>query len=159
LGPIHENYWNLAGALYAYIFLELTKLGIDVAGESQLVGYPTQFPDVSMMNWENGNPNARYWVLRLIKENLGAGDILATTTCKSKGNYVVAQGIKTKQGKKLLLINKHNTDAQVLLPADITAGSIKQVDITTQENAPSQTTANGNMITLKPFAVAIVDVK
>ncbi len=47
--------------MYAYIFLvELTKIGIDIAGESQLVGYPTQFPDVSMVNWNTGNPNARY---------------------------------------------------------------------------------------------------
>ncbi len=71
LTQIPESYWNLSGALYAYIFLELTKMGIDVAGESQLVGYPTQFPDVSMMDWENGHPNARYWVLKLIKENFG----------------------------------------------------------------------------------------
>ena len=44
-------------AMYAYIYLELTKMGVDVAGESQLVGYPTQFPSVSMMDWENGKPN------------------------------------------------------------------------------------------------------
>lgn len=158
-GPIHEDYWNLAGSLYAYIFLELTKLGIDVAGESQLVGYPTQFPDVSMMNWENGNPNARYWVLRLIKENFGAGDVLATTTCKSKGNYVVAQAIKTKQGKKILLINKNKTEATVLLPADVTNSNVKQVDISTRENAPSQTSINGNVVKLKAFGVAVVEVK
>ena len=48
-------------------------MGIDVAGESQLVGYPSQFPDVSMMNWENGNPNARYWILKLLKDNFGPG--------------------------------------------------------------------------------------
>jgi len=32
-GPIDNNYWNLAGAMYANIFLELTKMGIDVIGE------------------------------------------------------------------------------------------------------------------------------
>ena len=70
---IPDGYWNLSGAMYAYVFLELTKLGIDIAGESQLVGYPTQFPDVSMMDWRNGNPNARYWVLKLLKDNFLAG--------------------------------------------------------------------------------------
>jgi hypothetical protein len=158
-GPIHEDYWNLAGALYAYIFLELTKLGIDVAGESQLVGYPTQFPDVSMMNWENGNPNARYWVLRLLKENFGPGDILVNTTCKGKGGYVVAQGIKTKQGRKILLINKQNTTAQVLLPAEANNAIIKQVDVSTRENPAAQTTLTGNVLTLKPFSVAVVELK
>ena len=64
---IPDAYWNLAGAMYAYLYLELTKMGIDVAGESQLVGYPTQYPDVSMINWKTGDPNARYWVLKLSK--------------------------------------------------------------------------------------------
>src|SRR2546430_6946605 len=52
--PIPDSYWNLAGAEYAYIFAELTRIGVDVAGESQLVGYPTQFPSVSMVDWNNG---------------------------------------------------------------------------------------------------------
>jgi hypothetical protein len=158
-GPIPDDYWNLAGAMYAYIFLELTKLGIDVAGESQLVGYPTQFPDVSMMNWENGNPNARYWVLRLLKENFGPGDILVNTSCRGKSGYVVAQAIKTSQGRKLLLINKHNTPTQVLLPADVNNAIIKQVDVTTRENPPAQKALTGNLVTLQPFSVTVVEIK
>jgi hypothetical protein len=157
-GPIPDDYWNLAGALYAYIYLELTKLGIDVAGESQLVGYPTQYPDVSMMNWENGNPNARYRVLRLLKENFGPGDNLVKTACKGKYGYVVAQGITTKQGRKILLINKHNTPSQVLL-AGANNSIIKQVDVNTRENPPSQTTLTGDLITLQPFSVAVVEMK
>ena len=156
-GPIHDRYWNLAGAMYAYIFLELTKLGVEVAGESQLVGYPTQFPDVSMMNWDNGNPNARYWVLRLLKENFGPGDVLMKTTVKGKGGHIVAQGIKTKQGRKILLINKHNTDVHVLLPAEASNSIIKQVDVITNENPPAQSTVSGNTLILKPFSVAVVE--
>ena len=55
-----------AACEYAYMFMELSKLGIDYIGESQLVGYPgvtsntTQFPDVTMIDWTNGKPNARY---------------------------------------------------------------------------------------------------
>jgi hypothetical protein len=159
-GPIDAHYWNLAGAMYAYIFLELTKLGIDVAGESQLVGYPTQFPDVSMMNWENGHPNARYWVLRLLKENFGPGDQLVNTLNKGKGSsHVVAQGITTKQGKKLLLINKHNTEVTIQLPTEAANGIVKQVDVSTGENPPVQATLSGNTITLKPFSVAVISVK
>ena len=66
---IPSLYWNAAGSVYAYLFINLTKLGIDVIGESQLVGYPSQFPSVSMIDWKNGTPNARYWVLKLIKDN------------------------------------------------------------------------------------------
>src|SRR5205807_1577984 len=74
--PIPDSYWNLAGSLYAYLFGELTKMGIDVAGESQLVGFPTQFPSVSMVDWNNGKPNARFWVLKLLHDNIGPGDKL-----------------------------------------------------------------------------------
>jgi hypothetical protein len=144
--------------MYAYIFLELTKLGIDVAGESQLVGYPTQYPDVSMMNWENGNPNARYWVLRLLKENFGAGDSLVKTTCKGKYGHVIAQGIKTSQGRKILLINKHNTPSLVLLPG-ANNSTIKQVDVNTGEKPPTKTTLTRDLVTLQPFSVAVVDMK
>ncbi|MGD0578010.1 MAG: glycosyl hydrolase family 39, partial [Bryobacteraceae bacterium] len=42
--PIPNAYWNLSGATYAYVFARLADMGIDIAGESQLVGYPTQFP-------------------------------------------------------------------------------------------------------------------
>src|SRR4029079_15601880 len=99
--PIDAHYWSLSGATYAYIFLELTKLGIDIAGESQLVGYPTQFPDVSMMNWETGNPNARYWILKLLKDNFGPGDKLVATSL-SYGD-VISQGFITAKEKKILL--------------------------------------------------------
>lgn len=158
-GPIDAHYWNLAGAMYAYIFLELTKLGIEVAGESQLVGYPTQFPDVSMMNWENGHPNARYWVLRLLKENFGPGDQLVRTTTRDKGGHLAVQGILTKQGKKILLINKHHTAVPVVLPAEAANGVINYTDIFTGENPPAQTTISGHTIVLKPFAVAVVTIR
>ena len=52
------------------------QIGIDVAGESQLVGYPTQFPSVTMVDWSDGRPNARYWVLKLLHDNFGPGDTL-----------------------------------------------------------------------------------
>src|SRR5438046_8762843 len=60
--------------MYAYLFGQLTELGIDVAGESQLVGFPTQFASVSMVDWNNGKPNARFWVLKLLHDNFGQGD-------------------------------------------------------------------------------------
>ena len=71
--PPPKASWNLAGSLYAYLYMELAQQQIDVIGESQLIGYPTQFPSVSMMNWENDKPNARFWVLKLIKDNFHPG--------------------------------------------------------------------------------------
>lgn len=156
-GPIAEDYWNLAGAMYAYIFLELTKIGIDVAGESQLVGYPTQFPDVSMMNWNNGKPNARFWVLKLLKDNFGPGDKLVRT--ESNAADAVAQGFVTKEGKKILLINKKNEQVQFQLPANANGAWISYVDKTSGENPPAKAQLTSNIITLNPFSVAVVKLK
>jgi hypothetical protein len=152
--PIPRAYWNLSGAMYAYIYLELSKIGIDAAGESQLVGYPTQFPSVSMMNWENGKPNARYWILKLLKENFGLGDKLVNTNVHAPG--VVAQGFETKDGKKLLLINKLDNEVELDLPAETKGASINYVDMTTGDNPPAKEQLAGNKIKLNPFSVAVI---
>jgi hypothetical protein len=152
-GVIPPTYWNLAGAMYAYLYLELTKIGIDVAGESQLVGYPTQFPDVSMINWTNAKPNARYWVLRLLHDNLGPGDQLKSTSLDSE--IVVAQAFVTKKGRQLLLINKYDKDQTLKLPEG--AQKISFVDESTGDDPYATKPVTGNEVTLKPHTVAIVD--
>ena len=113
--PIENSYWNLAGAMYAYIFGELTKIGIDVAGESQLVGFPTQFPSVSMVDWNNGKPNARYWVLKLLHDNFGAGDkLVEIEPAKPDNPYVYTIAFATHDGKRrVLLINKRDRAFEV----------------------------------------------
>ena len=113
--PIPNSYWNLCGATYAYVFGNLASLGIDVAGESQLVGYPTQFPSVSMVDWNTGLPNARFRILELLKNNFGPGDKIVET--KSGSPYVYALGFIARNGThKLLLINKRNRDIDLKLP-------------------------------------------
>jgi hypothetical protein len=76
---IPEAYWNLSGAVYAYVFANLAVMGIDIAGESQLVGYPSQFPSVSMVDWNTGAPNARFRVLELLIKHFRPGGQLFNT--------------------------------------------------------------------------------
>jgi hypothetical protein len=156
--PIPDDYWNLSGAMYAHMFLEMTRMGIDVAGESQLVGYPSQFPDVSMVNWTTGNPNARYWVLKLLIENFGAGDKLVSANYGGPES-IDYQAFVTKKGKRILLINKRNTEMQITLPAEEKNGTVRSVDITTKENPPASMQLTGNTFTLKPFSVTVVELK
>ena len=150
---IPNTYWNLSGAMYAYIFLELTKMGVDVAGESQLVGYPTQFPSVSMMNWKNGKPNSRFWVLKLLRDNFGKGNKLVVTRSNIPG--VVTQGFITNEGNKLLIINKELQSVEFQLPEN--AVSITYVDPSTGENPPAKDKLTGNTVKLKGFSVAVID--
>ncbi len=74
--------------MYAYLYIEAAKLGIDVVGESQLVGYPTQYPSVSMMNYNTTEPNPRFWVLKLLKDNFGPGDHLVEEVLNAIGIWL-----------------------------------------------------------------------
>lgn len=151
---IVDDYWNLSGAMYAYLYIELTKIGIDVAGESQLVGYPSQFPSVSMMDWTNGRPNARYWVLSLLRKNFGPGDKLVDT--QSGNAQVAAQAFITKEGKKLLLINKRNKRITLDLRNEVKNAKVSCVDISTGEKPPDQYSLNAPHVVLKPFSVTVI---
>ena len=151
--PIPDSYWNLSGASYAYVFGNLATMGIDVAGESQLVGYPTQFPSVSMVDWNTGAPNARFRVLELLKNNFGPGDKIVKSP--NTHPFVYALGMVKPQGdRRLLLVNKRNRDIEVTLPG--AARGIEYVDQTTKGNAPVKKSISGDKLTLRGLSVAVV---
>jgi len=155
--PIPNSYWNLAGAMYAYVFGELTRIGIDVAGESQLVGYPTQFPSVSMVDWTTGQPNARYWVLKLLIDTFAPGDELVETRVEGKdGRYVYALGaIDRDRTRHLLVVNTRNRAFELKLPG-ATGATVARVDQTTGFQPPATAQMSGETLTLGGFAVAVV---
>jgi hypothetical protein len=152
--PIANSYWNLAGATYAYLFGELSRIGIDVAGESQLVGYPTQFPSVSMVDWTTGKPNARYWVLKLLKDSFGPGDKLVQTSVANR--YVYGFGAVTRDGKRrVMLVSKRNRPFEVTIPG-ATGGEVRWVDQATAQQPPASARLEGDVVRLGGFAVAVV---
>jgi hypothetical protein len=152
--PIENSYWNLAGALYAYLFGEMTKMGIDVAGESQLVGFPTQYPSVSMVDWNDGKPNARFWVLKLLRDNFGPGDKIVEIP--DDNPYVYALAFSTHDGKRrVLLINKRDRKFEVSV-AGAAAGQISFVDQTTNFQPPATAKLSSDSVTLGGYSVAVV---
>jgi len=157
---IPHRYWNAAGALYGFLFVELSKLGVDVIGESQLVGYPSQFPSVSMIDYNNGKPNARYWVLKLIKDNFHPGDKLVANKPQEHGSSdVLIQGFITPQGKKVLLVNKTNSDKKVSLSSDFQSAASSTVDEETGDEAPRAGKTDGAELKMAPFAVTVLTVQ
>lgn len=154
--PPPAGYYNLAGSLYAYLFIQLSRLQIDMIGESQLVGYPTQYPSVSMMDWTTNQPNPRFWVLKMIKDNFHPGDTLVDTDLNSPD--VAAQAYITPSGHKLLLANKQNHAIEVKLPDAAKATALTVDESTGDEPAHSVKPANGQM-KLQPFAVTVVSWK
>ncbi len=153
---IPARYWNAAGALYGYLFIELAKQGIDVIGESQLVGYPSQFPSVSMIDWTNGKPNARYWVLKLIRDNFHPGDRLAPTHLGRGASGLAAQAFVTPHGKKLLLVNKRNREQEIALPGAPGGAALSTVDEASGEQPARNSQQTGPTVRLAPFAVTVV---
>ena len=153
---------NIApGSSAIIVFVELSKLGVDVIGESQLVGYPSQFPSVSMIDYDNGKPNARYWVLKLIKDNFHPGDKLVALK-PAKGfepNDVMIQGFITPQGRKVLLVNKANSEKTVKLSSELHDAASLTVDEETGDEAPRATAAAGDELKLAPFAVTVLTPK
>jgi Glycosyl hydrolases family 39 len=150
--PIPDSYWNLCGATYAYVFGQLASLGINVAGESQLVGYPTQFPSVSLVDWNTGAPNARFRVLQLLKNNFAPGEQIVETKVDSGEVYALGF-IKQDGTKTVLLINKRDHEAHLTLGQKVK--QVEVVDETTKASPPSKQMVDRTEFTLKPYSVAV----
>ncbi len=158
---IPNSYWSLTGAMFTYIFGELSRMGIDVAGESQLVGYPTQFPSVSMVDWNNGKPNPRFWVLKLLHDNFGPGDKVVEIAPPGHSEppanpYVYSLAMVTKDGKRrVLLANKRDRTFQLSIPGSA-GGQMELVDQITGFDPPKSVRLDSDQITLNGFGVAVV---
>jgi hypothetical protein len=154
-----DAYWAMSAVWFAYLYAGLARQGIDVVGESQMVGYPTQFPSLTMVNWNSGQPNARYWVLKLIHDNFGPGDKLVETDSpisRMYASYALAQGFVTRDGKrKLLLANKRDRSFDFSIPGGDGA-EVVYVDRTTGSQPPVTTHLKGDRMTLRGLAVAVV---
>ena len=151
--PIPQSYWHLSGATYAYLFAQLAPLGIDILGESQLVGYPTQFPSVSMVDWTTGAPNARYRILELLKNNFTSGGKIVKSSLES--SYASALAFVDAKGqRKVLLVNKRDRDLELKLPQPAVA--IEVVDQTSRNDPPAKRSLNSAQLKLGGLAVAVV---
>jgi hypothetical protein len=132
--PIPDLYWNIGAAHFAYTYLKLARIGIDVVGMSQLIGNPKQFPSVSMVNWEDGRGNARYWALKLISDHLslrlGSRKVFMAATLISGAAPIEVQSFIVEEegmSKKLtLVINKSMNVVQWTVDGDGTGEYLDQ---------------------------------
>ena len=150
-------YWNASSAFHAYCFENLAKLGIDVVSMTQLTAYPDNSPSVAMLDWDTGQPNARYQTLKLLAATFHPGvDQLATTTSSSPDVAALAfTGVGTD---RLLLINKSDSTQQVIIPKPFyqTGSLVQVIDETTVGKEPAFRPVTTDSVNLKRFAVAVV---
>ncbi|HKS96812.1 MAG TPA: glycosyl hydrolase family 39 [Terriglobia bacterium] len=152
--PVPASYWNLSAAVYAYVFAGLARLGIDAAGESEITSRPGFFRSIAMLNWPDAQPNPRYHVLKLIRENFAPGDKMVDTP--GGAPYVLIQGfIKPNGERKLLLVNKRNREFSFVLP-EAAGGRLEVVDQTTGSNPPASSRLPGDSFKLGGLGVAVL---
>jgi hypothetical protein len=116
-----------------------------------------------MIDYNNGKPNARYWVLKLIKDNFHPGDKLVAEKEQKDDDGapsdVLVQGFLTPQGKKVLLVNKTNSEKTVVLESDLQGADSSTVDEATGDEVPRAGKAEGANFKLAPFAVTVLSVR
>jgi hypothetical protein len=106
-----------------------------------------------MMDWMSNRPNARFWVLKLIKDSLHPGDKLVETKLNSKD--IGGQAFVTPEGRKLLLVNKRNREQVVAVPNSENV-KVLAVDPDSAENPARSIDVVKGTIHLAPFAVTVV---
>jgi hypothetical protein len=153
--PIPDAYWNWSGAVFAYIFANLALMGIDAVGESQLVGYPGQFPSVSMVDWNTGLPNARYRALQLLIEEIPPGCALVSLASGLPPDTFFGLGVRSGFQRKLLLINK--TDGDVLIQLAGLKGAIARIVDQDSAGGPIRTEAlTADEFNLSGYGVVVI---
>jgi hypothetical protein len=158
--PIPNSYWNLAGAMWAYVYGHLARMGIDAVGGAELIDYPGQFAATTLDDWSTGRPTARYWVLKLLRDNFGPGDKLVPARIETSSlfgyPYVYIQGFITPDGKhRILLVNKRDRTFEISIP-DGKRAQVEIVDQATGSDPPATGRLPGNNLTLPGLAVAVV---
>jgi hypothetical protein len=151
--PIPNAYWNYSAALYAYVFANLALKGIDIVGESQLVGYPSQYPSVSMVDWNTGLPNARYRVLQLFLEEVQPGCGLVPMAGAPDSCYLI--GLRRREARKILVVNKTNGD--VVLPIPGVRGARARIVDQASAGGPIRTErVRGDQLVIGGYGVAVL---
>lgn len=167
--PFPDMYWNLCAAQYAFLFSELSRKGIEGVHSSALVQPVDYYPSTGMIDIETGRPNARYWCLKMIKENFGPGDsIMESTlvvnagagfgTTMAGGGRVYVQAFMAGGEKKILVVNTRDEPVEVLIPG--TAGArTETVDQETAYEPPARSELSTDILELGGLAVTILTLR
>jgi len=110
-----------------------------------------------MVDWNNGKPNARFWVLKLLHDNFGAGDkLVEVEPTKPDNPYVYTIAFATQGGKKrVLLVNKRDRPFEVSI-VGASGGQLDYVDQTTGFQPPAGAKLIADTVGLAGYSVTVV---
>ncbi len=157
----NARYWVAAAGYWAYMLARAANESSTVVqvGASQLMDAPGQEPSVTLLDWETGLGTARFWAVRLLVEELAAGDAVVATTSVSVGGSagssdVHALGFGGGGRRKLLLINKRNAWVRVTLTAP-SCTRLRVIDEANGLQPARDEPCAGGEFSLAPFATAV----
>eukprot|EP01084_Bolivina_argentea_P144857 254050_1 len=171
----YSSLWDTVNAAhFAYLFSKASIIGLDVIGWSTLTGYPDltydEFPyepnypngiesfsqASAMLDYKTGEPNNKYWTIKMLVDNFKVGDKLVITNV-TNNTLLHAQAFNDN---KVLLINKVNRKIIVNIDSsasNLNNGLLTYVDVTTANNGGAkQVKINGNQFMLNEYAIAVL---
>jgi hypothetical protein len=158
INPSYEEppeYFVWSGGVFAYVFSRIATMGIDVIGESQLVGYPSQYPSVSMVNYTTGLPNARLRVLQLLQQSFTPGDELVSTNSTEESNIHGQAFVTTDGVKKLLLVNKSPDTVEIQIRG-LNSSKVEIVDVSKGGDIWRTEDFDGSVFNITGWATAVM---
>jgi hypothetical protein len=153
---IPQDFWTLSGSVYAYGFLGVIRAGVNMVAAAELVDYPTQLAGTNLIDWNTGQPNAAYRVVKLLRDELLPGARLLRTTVVGSG--LDAQAFETPRGRRLLLINKTMNPLRAHLQGAWQAQAAV-IDRATGSGPPRHVRLMKEELELQPMATAIVSLR
>ena len=154
---IPAHYWALSGAVHAYIWAKVLPLGIDLFGVAEFMDYPGMIPGTSLVDWETGEPNARYHVLALLLEHFASGDVLISSQAGYPGfpdARVHIQAVRGADGtEKLLIINTSEGPVTLDLGDEARHGTLDYVDTATVGRARRDAQSG---VTVQAYTTAVL---
>jgi len=158
--PFPNIYWNAAAAHYTYVFMNLAQQGIEILGESQMVGFPSQFPSVSMVNYTTGQGTARYWVLMLLLQHFGVERSQTSYSTKSSNSTAIFALGWTDNNEnnvqKMIVINKTFQVQEVDLDEGVVGGNMQYVDESTGFGPFGSEILSSSTLQAQPYGVYII---
>jgi hypothetical protein len=157
---IPNSYWNLSASEFAYLYIRLAQLGIDRIVGSELIDYPGQVPGNTLSDWNTGQPKPRYWVLKLLHDQIDPSDQMVegeqlNPFANVPQVYASQAFVSAKGARKILLVNKRDRPLELRIPEGAGA-RVDYVDVTTGSNPPATRTLADDKLTLDGFGVAII---
>mmetsp|Transcript_368 Transcript_368/g.402 ORF Transcript_368/g.402 Transcript_368/m.402 type:complete len:306 (-) Transcript_368:40-957(-) len=154
--PFSDLFWIACSSYYAYGYTQFGLMGVNAVHSSQLLGYISQFPAVTMVDSETGKPNARLHTLNLLIENIDVHNDEFVTTLVSSPTDIFAQAVLKKTGEKMIIVGSKRSKTQSIKIENISGATFQYVDISTGNNPPAKKILSSDTLVLQPFSWGII---